>query len=151
MIKISAMHLTSFTFFRLWEPVTRICEPQSVWGHKIFEIVSKRRAVVFYKKTQAGITPDPRYFDLSVWRNPLSKSKSHEIFGIHGTVLELWEYVLFVRFSTFNLWQKNRWRFDTVNDILRSLSLEQSLVKSRKVLICDGGNWRLCDCREPTG
>ena len=64
-----------------------------------------------------------------------SKSKNREIRENHGTnFVEFWEYVLFDRCSMYD--RKNAARpFDTIHDILRSLSLVQSLPKGWNALI----------------
>ena len=64
-----------------------------------------------------------------------SKSKNREIRENHGTnLVEFWEYVLFDRCSMYD-WKNAARPFDTIHDILRSLSLVQSLPKGRNALI----------------
>ena len=63
------------------------------------------------------------------------KVKKRGIKENHGTnFFEFWEYVLFDRCSMYD--RKNAARpFDTIHDILRCLSLVQSLPKGRNALI----------------
>ena len=64
-----------------------------------------------------------------------SRSKNREIKEKHGTkFFEFWEYVLFDRCSLYHRNYAAR-PFDTIHDILRSLSLVQYLPKGRNAPI----------------
>ena len=94
-----------------------------------------------------------RFYDLKVSRNPPLKTKKREICEINGTDFSNCE-------STCDLtdvpgaiydWKSAARAFDTIHDILRSLSLVESLLKGKNAPIWRQRMQRIWDCRELTG
>ena len=92
------------------------------------------RSSIAYKGTMTDVLALlSRFYELTVSH---IRYQSREICEINGTNLfKLWEYVYFAYFPPPMYDRKTTaWPFDTIHDILRSLSLAQSLLKGQTIL-----------------
>ena len=78
-------------------------------GHRILERVLVQLQIIIKKQRPDVLALFSRFDDFSVSCNSHSKSKNRKICKNHDTTFfELTEYLWFDRFSSFNVWYKNR-------------------------------------------